>query len=137
MPTRTFNQLNPGFTLVIIRWLPNAQDRFLLALQTAKLTLAATTGILLARWGNGQTVLLEKVFGNIYIDKMWAICLLEADYNWLKIYVFAKCMMDRAFKEDFVPVEQFPKRGSQASQGVVASGLFCDIATGSSLHGGH
>ncbi len=47
-----------------------ARDRFLLALQAAKLTLAVTTGIPLAWWGNGLTVLLEKVFGNIYINKM-------------------------------------------------------------------
>jgi hypothetical protein len=105
-----------------------AHDWYLSALQAAKSTLAATTGVPLARWGNGLTVLLEKVFGNIYIDKMQAICLLEADYNWLNKHVFAKCMMDRAFQEDIVPVEQFAKRGSQAQEGVVASGLFCNIA---------
>jgi hypothetical protein len=58
-----------------------AHDQFLLALQAAKLTLAAATGIPLARWGNGLTILLEKVFKNIYIDKMRTICLLEADYS--------------------------------------------------------
>ncbi len=45
-------------------------DRYLSAMHAAKLTLATSTGIPLARWGNGLTVLLEKVFGNIYIDKM-------------------------------------------------------------------
>ena len=75
-----------------------------------------------------MTVLLEKVFGNIYIGKMRGICLLEADHNWLNKYVFAKRMMDHAFQEDIVPVEQFANRCSQALQGVVASGLFCDIA---------
>ncbi len=54
-------------------------DRYLLAMHAAKLTLATSTGIPLARWGNGLTVLLKKVFGNIYIDKMREICLLEAD----------------------------------------------------------
>jgi hypothetical protein len=63
---------------------------YITALHCAKRTLAATTGILLAQWGQGLTVLLEKVFGNIYIDKMRAICLLETDYNWLNKYVFAK-----------------------------------------------
>jgi hypothetical protein len=58
-------------------------------MHAAKLTLAASTGIPLACWGNRLMVLLEKVFGNIYIDKMWAICLLEADYNWLNKFVFA------------------------------------------------
>ena len=105
-----------------------ARDQYLLALQAAKLTLAATTGIPLARWGNGLTILLEKMFGNIYINKMRTICLLEADYDWLNKYVFAKHMTDRAFQEDIVPVEQFAKRGSEADHGVVTSGLFCDIA---------
>jgi hypothetical protein len=58
---------------------------------------------------------------------MRAICLLKADCNWLNKYVFSKGMMDRAFQEDIVPVEQFAKRGLQALEGVVTSGLFCNI----------
>jgi hypothetical protein len=69
----------------------------------------------------------QKVFGNIYIDKMWAVCLLEADYNWLNKFVFAKQMMDKAFEGDVIPAEQFAKRGSQATEGVLTSGLFCNI----------
>jgi hypothetical protein len=72
-------------------------NRYLLAMHAAKLTLATSTGVPLTHWGNGLTVLLEMVFGNIYIDKMWAICLLEANYNWLNKFVFAKQMMDKAF----------------------------------------
>jgi hypothetical protein len=68
------------------------------------------------------------VFGNIYIDKMRAICLLEANYNWLNKFVFAKQMMDKAFEGDIIPAEQFAKRGSQATKGVLTSGLFCNIA---------
>ena len=88
-------------------------------MHAAKLTLATSTGVPLARWGNRLTVLLEKVFGNIYIDKMRAICLLEANYNWLNKFVFAKQMMDKAFQGDVIPVEQFAKRGSQAIKGVL------------------
>jgi hypothetical protein len=33
---------------------------------------------------------LEKEFGNIYLDKMRAICLMEADFNWLMKLVFAE-----------------------------------------------
>ena len=68
------------------------------------------------------------MFGNIYIDKMKAICLPKADYNWLNKYMFAKRMMDRAFSEGIVPAEQFAIRGLQASHRVLASGLFCEIA---------
>ncbi len=92
-------------------------DRYLSAMHAAKLTLAASTGLPLARWGNRLTVLLKKVFGNIYIDNMQAICLLEAHYNWLNKFAFAKHMMDKAFEGDIIPVEQFAKRGSQATEG--------------------
>jgi hypothetical protein len=97
-------------------------------MHTAKLTLAAFTGVQLAHWGNGLTVLLEKVFGNSYIDEMWAICLLEADYKRLNKFVFAKQIMDKAFQGEIIPAEQFAKRASQATEGVLTSGLFFDIA---------
>jgi hypothetical protein len=103
-------------------------DHYVSAMHAAKLTLAASTGVPLARLGNGLTILLEKEFGNIYIDKMRAICLLEANYNWLNKFVFAKQMMDKAFAEDIIPAEQFAKRGSQSTEGVLTSGLFCNIA---------
>jgi hypothetical protein len=97
-------------------------------MHAAKLTLAASTGVPHARGGNRLTVLLKKVFGNIYIDKMQIIFLLEANYNWLNKFVFAKQMMDKAILGDIIPAEQFAKRGSQATEGVLTSGLFCDIA---------
>ncbi len=65
---------------------------------------------------------------NIYIDKIRAISLLEANYNWLNKFVFSKQMMDKAFEGDIISAEQFAKRGSQATEGVLTSGLFCDIA---------
>jgi hypothetical protein len=87
----------------------------------AKLTLAASNNAPLARWGNGLTVLQEKMFGNIYIDRMREICCLEADYNWLNKFVFAKQMTDKAFQGEIIPVEQFTKMGSQATEGVRTS----------------
>ncbi len=84
-------------------------DCYLSAMHAAKLTLAAYTGVPLVCWGNGLTVLLKKVFGNIYIDKTWAICLLEAAYNWLSKFVFAKQMIDKAFEGNIIPAEQFGK----------------------------
>jgi hypothetical protein len=59
---------------------------------------------------------------------MRAICLLEANYNWCSKFVFAKQMMDKAFQGDIISVDQFAKRGSQATEGVLTSGLFCNIA---------
>ncbi len=36
--------------------------------------------------------------------------------------------MDKAFEGGIIPVEQFEKRRSQATEGVLTSGLFCNIA---------
>ncbi len=36
--------------------------------------------------------------------------------------------MDKAFERNIIPMEQFAKRGSQATERVLTSGLFCDIA---------
>lgn len=104
-----------------------SHDRFLSSLQAAKLTLSAKTGIPMERWGSGLTVLIEKEFGNIYLEKMRAIVLLEADMNWLNKLVFAKRMMDQAYDNGLVPVEQFAKRGTQAAHGVLCKVLFCDM----------
>ena len=57
---------------------------------------------------------------------------MEADYNYLTKFVFSKQMMNKALNSGIVPADQFAKRGLQANQGVVVSGLFCDIAQ--SLH---
>ena len=102
-------------------------DDSITALHCGKLSLAAESGVPLDRWGNGLTVLLEKVKGNIFINKMRAICLLEADYNWPNKLIYAKWMMDRAYDAGIVPAEQFARRGVQAAEGVLTTTLFSDI----------
>ena len=103
-------------------------DKCQSSMYATKLSLASTSGIPLKRWETGLTILLEKSPGNINIDKMRAICLFEADFNYLNKYVFAKQMMNKAFEAEIVPSEQFAKRGSQANQGVLASVLVCDMS---------
>ena len=49
-----------------------------------KLDLVLQIGVPLERWGNGLAVLLEKEFVSMYIDKLHAICLFEADFNLLE-----------------------------------------------------
>ncbi len=59
-------------------------------LHAAKLTICAQNGVALAWWGKGLTVLLEKILGNVFVHKLRAICLLEADFNWWNKLIFAK-----------------------------------------------
>jgi hypothetical protein len=51
------------------------------------------------------------------IDKLRAICLLEADYNWLMKLIFAKRMMNNAGRKGVIPQEQFAKKGSKCQDG--------------------
>ena len=68
--------------------------KYLLALKTAKLSFATKSRISINRWGATLTFLFEKVLGNICIDKIRAICLLDANYNWLNKLIFTKQIMD-------------------------------------------
>ena len=97
------------------------------ALQVAKFNLAIISGQPLQCWGNGVTVLLEKVFGEIFVDKLRAICLLEADFNWLTKLVFAKRMMIAAKEKGIIPVDQFAKPGTSTGEGIMAKTFFNDI----------
>ena len=76
---------------------------YLSALHVAKLNLALQIGVLLERWGNGLMVLLKKEFGSIYMDNIRAICLFEADFNWLAKLILAKHMMSQAMEKGIVP----------------------------------
>jgi hypothetical protein len=70
-----------------------ASHSMLLAMHAAYLSACTQKGIPLACWGIGLTVLLEKIFGNNFVHKLRAICLLEADFNWISKVVFAKQMI--------------------------------------------
>jgi hypothetical protein len=86
------------------------------------------TGITLDRWHNALTVLLEKTFGSILINKLRAICLVEADYNWLMKLIFAKQMMENAQAKGLIPTEQFAKAGTCCQDGCVIKSFHCDRA---------
>jgi hypothetical protein len=50
-------------------------------LHAAKLSICVRNGVTLAQWGKGLTVLLEKILRNVFVHKLQAICLLEADFH--------------------------------------------------------
>ena len=104
-----------------------AHNDYLSALHCAKLNIALRTGVPLKRWGHGLTVLLEKEFGAIFIDKLRAICLFEADFNWLQKLIFAKRMMGMAMDKEIVPPEQCAKSKVNPNEGSVIKLLHNDI----------
>ena len=109
-------------------YMANSRSDKLSLLHAAKLNLAARFGITLDRWHNALTCLLKKTFGSILITKLRAICLLEADYNWLMKLIFAKRMMENARAKGIIPQEQFAKAGSRAQDGCMVKNFHFDRA---------
>jgi hypothetical protein len=100
----------------------------LVRIHVTSINLAVKRGDPLVRWRNGVTVLLEKVAGNTCIDKLRAICLLEADFNWWLKVVFAKRMMARMHSHGMIPLEQGAVRGKMATDTSMMKQLFFDQA---------
>ena len=94
------------------------------AMHAAYLTACARQGIPLARWGIGLTVFLEKVIGNNFVHKLRAICLLEADFNWLNKIIYAKRMIGLALENNLIPGECFSKKGSNCINAVMTKNIY-------------
>ena len=87
----------------------------LVNLHVTNINLAAIRGEPLQRWCEGVNVLLEKIAGNSHIDKLRAICLLEADFNWWLKVIFARRMMSYMSSTGTLPPEQGATRGKPPS----------------------
>jgi hypothetical protein len=103
-----------------------ATNPMLSAIHAAYLTACARRGLPIARWGIGLTVLLDKVAGNNFVHKLRAICLLEADFNWINKIIFAKRMLGMALANDLILGECFSKKGSNCINAVITKVFIYD-----------
>jgi hypothetical protein len=71
-------------------------------------------------------VLLEKIAGNNFVHKLRAICLLEADFNWINKVVFAKQMIGSALERNLIPGKCFSKNGSNCINAVITKIFICN-----------
>ena len=106
----------------------SCDDIELVKLHVGSVNLAARQGAPLQRWRCGVTVLLEKVLGNVLIDKLRAICLLEADFNWWLKVIFAKRMIVRMKECDVLPIEHGAVKGKTCNDTTMLKQLFYDQA---------
>ena len=90
--------------------------------------MATTKGSPLSRWGQGVTVLLEKIAGTASIEKLRAICLLEVDFNWWLKVIFARKMMHRMKHAGVIPLEQGAVTGKSTINNSLLKQLFFDQA---------
>ncbi len=96
------------------------------AMHAAYLTSCACRGIPLARWEIVLTVLLEKIVGNNFVHKLQAICLLEADFNWINKIIFARRMIGTALEQNLIPGKCFSKKGSNCINAIMTNIFICN-----------
>jgi hypothetical protein len=103
-----------------------ARDKIISELHAVSLNTIREIGIAPDRWHQSITVLLEKVFGVRLIDKLRAICLLEADFNWLNKLIFAHRLEQHCRKHGLVPHEQFAKSRTTSQEASLVKNLETD-----------
>ena len=81
----------------------------------------------LERWLNVLTVMLEKERGNINIEKLRAICLFEADLNWVLKVIYAKRTMKNARNQNLIEPELFAVAGQSTPDATMAKIMFTDV----------
>ena len=70
------------------------------------------------------TVLLENIAGVIFVNKLRAICLFEADFNYWTKLIFAQRMMKKAREEGGIPDEVYSKKGSHFDDATMTKTFF-------------
>ena len=90
--------------------------------------LAVTGASPFARWEKGLSCMLEKKAGVIKVDKLRAILLMEADFNFFNGLMFAGRMMHQAEANERIPLECYGSRKNhEAVEIAVNRRLIADI----------
>ena len=105
-----------------------AHDKVVTRMHVSSLNTIRECGVSPDRWKGAVTVLLEKVFGVRLVDKLRAICLLEADFNWLNKLIFARRLETHCRKHGIIPPEQFCKSKSNCEEASLVKNLINDHA---------
>jgi hypothetical protein len=89
-------------------------DQFSTNLLTQQLTIIARSGVPPESWSVGLQVMLEKIAGVCLEDKLRAIQLYKADYNFYNQFAFGEKAMNAITDNRFLPEELFSQKGSTA-----------------------
>ncbi len=87
-----------------------AKDDRMASFLSKKITLIARTGCPPERWSYGLTVMLEKIAGLALVNKLRAILLMEADFNFHNKVIFGSRMLEAARLQGLIPEEQFSEK---------------------------
>jgi hypothetical protein len=95
------------------------QSQYVSYLQALQVTLVVKWGIVLERWSNGLSFMLEKIFGCSLITKLGLILLIEANLNATNKVVYGVRMLANVRKYRLVPEEMYSERSRLADDGTL------------------
>ena len=104
-----------------------SHSKLLTSFQIKKLNLILRTGHPIERWKNVITLLIEKSRGNISFDKMRAIEVFEADFNWTLKKLLSQRLMKKAREDGTLPEEAYAIAGTSATEVTLTRILWCDV----------
>jgi hypothetical protein len=89
--------------------------------------IAVKRGYSPSRWERALSCMLEKIPGCSLVEKMRAILLMEADFNFINKTLIGSRMLNIACSYGYMAKEIFSERGRTAEDGAQAKVLFYDI----------
>jgi hypothetical protein len=99
-------------------YIMGAECDYISQFHALRVSLALKKGIVLERWSNGLSIMLEKMFRVHLVSKLRAILLMEADFNAMNKEVYGVRMLDMARKYKLMPEEIFSKKNRTADDEV-------------------
>jgi hypothetical protein len=84
-----------------------ALNPILSKIHSIKATLCLRLGYALRRWIKGLQVMLQKIKGNFSVEKLRAILLIEADYNWITKEMIGRRLIGNATRFQAIQSENF------------------------------
>ena len=98
-----------------------AKRPFLSTLHSSFLNICSQCGISIKRWHKGLTVMLEKCAGNIKVEKLRAILLMEADFNFINKLMFGHRLMKQVMAKCRLPLEIYGGISNRSAQEVAVN----------------
>ncbi len=91
------------------------------------MTVVIAHAIQLEQWSRGLSVMLAKTLGVTLVTKLWAILLMEADFNATNNIVNGNRMLPNARKRNLMSEEIFSEKNRMADDRTLCMTLFYDI----------
>jgi hypothetical protein len=93
-----------------------------------KITLIARDNYPPDRWGHGLQVMLEKVAGVALVNKLCAILLMEADFNYMNKWIFGHEAINKMYALGYVAEDQYSQKESTAEVAKLDNKLTMDLS---------